>query len=284
MKPLHLPDDVEDTTMLLNNIRELSAFSGNGKPYIYKNAHSVSLQFDNTAVQSEMYVTEPDVLLLGYTVTMMGFLLFKQSPGTIAMIGLGGGSLVKYCYRNLPQASIVVAENSPEVIALKDHFHIPENDHRLQIRCQDGRDLVRHADGDYDILLVDGFDHTGQPPQLCSQAFYDDCYQALAPEGIMVVNLLGSSVDMTHYLDRIQRSFDGAAIAVDALESNNMIVFACKGQLLDMPDQAVMNKLKDLEPRHALMLRMTAQDMLRQRRNDKLIAALRHSAEQLRGD
>ncbi len=284
MTSLFLPDDVEDTTMLLNNIRELSALSGNGKPFIYKNAHSVSLQFDNTAVQSEMYVTEPDVLLLGYTVTMMGFLLFKQSPGTIAMIGLGGGSLVKYCYRNLPQASIVVAENSPEVIALKDHFHIPENDHRLQIRCQDGRDLVRHADGDYDILLVDGFDHTGQPPQLCSQAFYDDCFQALAPEGIMVVNLLGRSVDMTHYLDRIRRSFDGAAIAVDALDSNNMIVFACKGQLLDMSDQAVMNKLKELEPRHALMLRMTAQNIFRQRRNDKLIAALRHSAEQLRGN
>jgi len=268
--------------MLLDNIRELSAFSSDGKPFIYKNSHSVSLQFDNTAVQSEMYVTAPDALLLGYTVTMMGFLLFNHSPDTIAMIGLGGGSLAKYCYRNLPQSSIVVAENNPDVIALRDHFHIPEDDCRLEIRCQDGRDLVRHADSDYEILLVDGFDHTGQPPQLCSQSFYDDCYQALTPEGIMVVNLLGNSADKALYLDRIQHSFDGAVIAVDALESNNMIAFACKGQLLEASDQAIMSGLKDLESGHALLLRMTAQNILRQRRNDKLIAALRLSAEQLR--
>ena len=268
--------------MLLDNIRELSMFSSDGKPFIYRNAHSVSLQFDNTAVQSEMYVAAPDALLLGYTVTMMRFLQFKHSPGTIAMIELGGGSLAKYCYRNLPHSTIVVAENNPEVIALKDHFHIPDDDRRLQIRCQDGCDLVRDADGEYEALLVDGFDHAGQPPQLCSQAFYDDCYHALAPEGIMVVNLLGSRVNMEHYLERIQRSFDGAVIAVEALESSNMIVFACKGQSLEMSDQAIMRGLKDLEPHHALLLRMTAQNILRQRRTDRLIAALHLSAEQLR--
>jgi spermidine synthase len=49
-----------------------------------------------------------------------------------------------------------------------------------------------------------------------------------------------------------------------------------------MPDQAIMNGLKDLELQHALLLRMTAQNILRQRRTDKLIAALHLSAEQLR--
>ena len=29
----------------------------------------------------------------------------------------------------------------------------------------------------------------GQPPQLCSQDFYDDCFRALAPGGVLVVNL-----------------------------------------------------------------------------------------------
>ena len=74
--------------MLLDNIRELSTLSNDGKPFIYKNAQSVSLLFDNTAVQSEMYLTAPDTLWLGYTVTMMGFLLFNHCPGTIAMTGV----------------------------------------------------------------------------------------------------------------------------------------------------------------------------------------------------
>jgi hypothetical protein len=36
------------------------------------------------------------------------------------LIGLGGGSLVKYCYRNLPGTRIVVIEIDPEVIALRN--------------------------------------------------------------------------------------------------------------------------------------------------------------------
>lgn len=256
--------------MFLDNIFDLAKFSTDGRPVIYKNTHSISLLFDSSAVQSEMYLSEPDELLLGYTITMMGFLLFNDAPKKIAMVGLGGGSLVKYCYRHLPQSAIVVAENNPEVIALRKHFQIPPDDHRLQIVCLDGCQLVRDAENDYDVLLVDGFDRSGQPPQLCSQGFYDDCYQSLAQDGMMVVNLLGNSNDTDLYLDRIQRSFDGAAIAVDARESGNRIVFACKGEQLDTAEQNLLRQLKDLPPRHALMLRLTAQNIMQQRRNDKL--------------
>ncbi|MEO6937298.1 MAG: hypothetical protein ABI171_18335 [Collimonas sp.] len=230
--------------------------------------------FDGSAIQSEMYLSAPDELLLGYTITMMGFLLFNDNPKSIAMIGLGGGSMLKYCYRHLPHAAIVVAENNPDVIALRKHFHIPEDSDRMQIRCMDGGKLVRDADGDYDILLVDGFDRSGQPPQLCSQMFYDDCYQALAQEGMMIVNLLGNNKDTGVYLDRIQCSFDGAVVAIDARESGNRIVFACKGPLLDTAEQTLNKRLKDLSPRNALMLRLTAQNIMQQRRNDRLAAAL----------
>ncbi|AMP16451.1 fused MFS/spermidine synthase [Collimonas pratensis] len=256
--------------MLLDNIFDLAKFSADGRPFIYKNTYSISLLFDSSAIQSEMYLNEPDELLLGYTITMMGFLLFNDAPQKIAMIGLGGGSLVKYCYRHLPQSAIVVAENNPEVIALRKHFQIPQDDHRLQIVCMDGCQLVREADNEYDVLLVDGFDRSGQPPQLCSQAFYDDCYQALAQGGMMVVNLLGSSSDTDLYLDRIQHSFGGAAIAVDARESGNRIVFACKGERLDTAEQNLLKKLKNLSPHQALMLRLTAQNIVQQRRIDKL--------------
>src|SRR3546814_15345784 len=49
-------------------------------------------------VQSAMSITEPNRLLLEYTQAMMGFLLFNDSPGTTEIIGLGGGSLAKYCH------------------------------------------------------------------------------------------------------------------------------------------------------------------------------------------
>ena len=46
---------------------------------------------------------------------MMGFLLFKPEPGNIAMIGLGGGSLAKFCHRDLPRSRIQAIEINPHV-------------------------------------------------------------------------------------------------------------------------------------------------------------------------
>src|SRR3546814_9997105 len=69
-------------------------------------------------VQSIMSIDDPDRLMLDYTRQMMGFLLFNPSPQTIEMIGLGGGSLAKYCYKYLPDVSITAVEIDPEVIAV----------------------------------------------------------------------------------------------------------------------------------------------------------------------
>lgn len=259
--------------MLLKGFHEIAEFSAAGKPFIHQNKRTVSLLFDIAAIQSEMHLDHPEHLTLAYTQAMMGFLLFNSNPGLIAMIGLGGGSLPKYCYRHLPQTAIVVVDNDPQVIALRDQFCIPADDARLQVLCQDGVEMVARADAAYDVLVVDGFDKQGQPPQLCSQGFYDACFTSLAQDGMMVVNLLGDKQDVAIYLDRISRSFDGAVIAIDALDSNNKIVFACKGRLLDCPDQEVIASLRALEMQHDIALRLTTQNLLQQRRNDRLAQA-----------
>ncbi|GGC68103.1 transferase [Undibacterium terreum] len=253
---------------MLNGFDELAEQSVSGKPFVHKSRRTVSLLFDVSAIQSEMHLDYPDHLTLAYTKAMMGFLLFNSEPQLIAMIGLGGGSLTKYCYNHLPLASIVVVDNDPRVIALRDSFCIPEDDARLQVLCQDGVEMVAQADAAYDVLIVDGFDRHGQPPPLCSQTFYDACFQSMKEDGILVVNLLGEKQDMELYVDRIRRSFDEAVLAIDVPDSNNKIVFACKGTLLDIPDQQIIDRLRLLEPQHDVALRLTAQNLLQQRRNN----------------
>ncbi len=56
----------------------------------------------------------------------MGFLLFNPRPQHIGMIGLGGGSIQKYCHRYLPHTEISVAEINPDVITLRDCFRVPK--------------------------------------------------------------------------------------------------------------------------------------------------------------
>ena len=84
-----------------------------GAPVVLQTEHALSLHFDPLTTQSFMSRRDPARLVLGYTRTMMGFLLLRPEPGRIYMIGLGGGSLAKYCYRHLPDTRLVAIEIDP---------------------------------------------------------------------------------------------------------------------------------------------------------------------------
>ena len=196
-------------------------------PFVLQDRGIRSLHFTHGEVQSSMCVPRPDELQVDYTRTMMGFLLLNPRPARITMVGLGGGSLAKFCHRHLPEARMTVVENNPEVIALRREFSIPDDDERLTVLTADGAvHVTTVAPGSIDVLLVDGFDHTGQPPQLCSQAFYDDCFRALAPAGLMVVNLHMDHPEHDLMVRRIAAGFAGNAMEMIAGEKANGIVLA----------------------------------------------------------
>jgi spermidine synthase len=198
-------------------------------PFVYSDDNKRSLHFSIHQLQSKMSVGKPDELEVDYTKTMMGFLVLNRQPRHIAMIGLGGGSLAKFCYRNLPHTKITVVEINPHVIALRDQFLVPADDDRFKVIEADGADFVREAEPDVDVLLVDGFDHQGQPGQLCSQAFYDNCHRLLTDKAVMAVNLHNDHPLFGVFVDRINRSFESNAAEVAANRDGNVIIFAGKG-------------------------------------------------------
>lgn len=187
------------------------------------------LHFSAPEMQSRMNLLQPDALDLEYTRMMMAFLMFNPSPERIAMIGLGGGSLPKFCYRYLPRAHIEVVEINPGVIALRDAFRVPRDDARFAILEDDGARFVAAQPDHADVLLVDGFDRQGVPEQLSSQQFYDDCYAHLRDGGIMVVNLHLSDPQQAEFVNRIRGSFGSGVFEVLDDDLTNSIVFACKG-------------------------------------------------------
>ena len=209
----------------------------------YKGA--LALHFDWNEVQSAMLKDAPDDLLLSYTRVMMNFLRFNGHPHHIGMIGLGGGSLQKHCYRHLPRTVISVAEINPGVIALRNRFLIPEDDERFTVHCEDGADFVRRHKGCFDVLVVDGFDHKGQPPQLCSPQFYNHCYRSLTSRGILVVNIC----DRHDLIPQIRSRFrDQVMISNGGYNSSNTIVFAGKGNILAKSKWSVKTESKTPTP------------------------------------
>ena len=218
------------------------------KPFVYESLSSKALHFSISETQSRMRLDDPHALDLEYTRTMMAFLLFNPEPKNIAMIGLGGGSLAKFCHRYLPNSLIQVVEINPHVIALRDAFQVPPDDARFCVIRGDGASFVRNMPARVDVLLVDGFDSDGLPARLASQRFYDDCRDALQPGGIMVANLHYGHRHYEVYLDRIRRSFPNESVLViDDGEMSNSIVFACNGHALRKRRAGALRRPKGLE-------------------------------------
>ena len=234
-------------------------------PLLHEENGELSLHFNFPTIQSRMLKTDPERLVLDYTRTMMGFLLFKPKPEYIAMIGLGGGSLAKYCRRKLPDSRFTAVELSPEVIGLRDQFGIPPDDDFFSVLCADGADFVHGESESLDVLLIDGFDSGGQPERLCSVAFYDDCHAALRTGGILVVNLCADDTGYGSYVGRIGDAFGGKMTVVEAEEGDNKIVFACKDGNFPPSFNDLTERLRQLESAHPIGLDRTAQMILRRK-------------------
>ncbi len=195
------------------------------KPFVYEDERTVSMHFDISATQSSMRRGNPSRLELTYTRTMMGFLLVEPEPASMLMIGLGGGSLPKYCHRHLPLADVTVVEVNPHVIAMRDAFLVPRDGERFRVVQDDGAAFVERTRERYDVVMVDGFSYDGQPPELCTPAFYAHCRRLLRETGLLVVNLHDEEPACHSYFERIARAFEGDALQVPA-EAGNRIVFA----------------------------------------------------------
>ena len=198
------------------------------RPYVRDSEGIRTLQFSSSEIQSSMLLHDPCALALRYTRTMMGFLLFQPDPHHITMIGLGGGSLAKFCLRHLPRASVEVIEINPHVIALRDEFHVPADSERFKVIQADGSRHLQQQSTPCDVLMVDGFGIEGMHGNLGSQRFYDDCFEWLAPGGVLVVNLHIGHPHHPLYVDRIRRSFNDVVLSCGDTEQSNSVVFGLK--------------------------------------------------------
>jgi spermidine synthase len=212
------------------------------KPIVHETAQSKSMVFSDIDIQSRMSVARPDELQFEYTRLMMGVLLFQPQPKRILMVGLGGGSLAKFCYKHLPEAHITVVEINPHVIAVRQSFCIPDDDARFQVLQMDAADFMAQTEQTFDVVFVDGFDPSGMPEQLGSTPFYSDCHRVLTSGGVAVANLhrFGKYLDV--YVDRISSVFEGDMWAIDAPGTTNCIVFAIRDVAKDKPLAFSRNK------------------------------------------
>lgn len=191
-----------------------------------------SMHFGTLPRQSSMSLRTPHTLELTYTQAMMACLIINPDPKRILVIGLGGGSVVKFLLYHFPDCYIEVIEYRQDVIdTAQTYFNVPKNDPRLTIHQGDGYLFVQQSyfqdEAQYDLLLVDAYDHVGMVASVGGQDFFDACAGLLSPIGVMSINLWGSA----HYLfnqtmTRIKHSFDGRTMMLPVENKGNVIGLA----------------------------------------------------------
>ena len=161
------------------------------------------MYFDRT-LQSAMTLKDPTALRLVYSrYTSIG-LTFRPDAKKMLLVGLGGGSIPKKLNKEFPNLEIDAIELDPEVIRIaKDHFNVKEHKN-LRLHAQDGRLFLARTQQQYDIIMLDAYFTDAMPFHLATKQFFELAQKKLAPNGVIVANLISA---VTGPSGKIARSF-----------------------------------------------------------------------------
>ncbi|MCU0928353.1 MAG: spermidine synthase [Burkholderiaceae bacterium] len=212
-------------------------------------------------VQGAMRLRTPQRLELEYVQRMMAWLLWVDpadfGPGSAVQLGLGAGSITRYCHRVLRMPTVAVEVNATVIDACRLWFRLPSDDATLQVMCDDAARWVTHAAhrGVARFLAVDLYDHDAAAPVLDDAAFYAACRDVLAEGGLATVNLFGRDASFERSVARIAHAFGADQVwHLRPTREGNTIVVAGRGVAVP-PRRELLARAAAIEERFGLPAR-----------------------------
>jgi spermidine synthase len=220
------------------------------------------LHLDTPWVQGAMFVRAPDVIVLEYVQRMMAWMLWRPSAevaaGHAVQLGLGAGTITRFCRSVLRMPRITAVELNPAVIAACRHgFRLPADDARLAVVQADAGEWIARAEHRTiaQVLNVDLYDHEAAAPVLDSAAFYALCREVLAPGGVMSVNLFGRASSFAASAARIADAFGRDQVwSLRPTREGNTIVVAARGVVVPGREE-LLDRAAFIEREHGLPAR-----------------------------
>lgn len=148
----------------------------------------------DTSHSAAMYLDNPTELVYGYTTYYALHELFTPKVERALVLGGGAYSIPKALLRDLPTATVDVAEIEPSLVPLgKQYFGLPD-DPRLTHHIADGRRMLHDTDQHYDLIFSDVYHSMYSiPAHFTTIEFMQLAHDRLAPNGVFIVNLIGGT-------------------------------------------------------------------------------------------
>jgi spermidine synthase len=201
------------------------------------------LRFDSS-YQSAMSLEDPYATVIGYTDYMQLGLAYQPAARNVLMIGLGGGTVPKRMWRDFPALSIQVVELDPVVAQVaRRYFHLPADGPRLRTTIEDGRRYLANTERRWDVIMIDAFYADAIPFHMATLEFLELARSRLAPDGVIVTNVIGAiSGEDSELFRSIFRTYRAAFPAVvvhpvdgspgdDGVGVRNLIVVASNNRV-----------------------------------------------------
>lgn len=186
---------------------------GRRRILVRKEGAEVQLLFDSEEsceFQSRLNLDRPLDLLSAYTRAAMLFLLWRDAPRCVHVVGLGGGRIPAILAHHFPGAVIDCTETEPRVQEIAERFFGLSPGPRLRVFHQDGRSFLERRDEapPYDAIIIDAFTGRGSgPPRLASASFFRACRRQLAAGGVLVLSILPGDPGTSRRIAAMTASF-----------------------------------------------------------------------------
>jgi len=232
------------------------------------------LHFGTEWVQGAMWVDQPAELVLEYTAQLMAWLLFlNPSRGQdLGLLGLGAGSVARFCLKHTQHRLRVVEWNPLVTSACELYFKLPRPA-RLKIEHCDAAEWVADPEqqGSCAVLMVDIYDGQARGPVRDSLEFYQNCRAALSEVGMLTVNLFGAHASFERNIRNLSQAFDGRLLTLPQIDAGNQIVLAFKGPKLEVSIEQLLSRAEDVEKHYGLPAKKWARSMLGRAENSMLV-------------
>lgn len=171
-----------------------------------------TLQYGKMLVLDGMVMTtEADEFVYHEMITHVA-LNTHPDPKRVLVVGGGDGGTIREIIKHPSVEEAVLGEIDRRVVEVSQQF-LPTiagslTDPKVTLAIGDGVEHVRQNKGKYDVILIDSTEPIGPAVGLFSREFYQNVYEALTPDGIMVAQSESPFVNQD-VIQMIHRNLEG---------------------------------------------------------------------------
>ncbi|MCA9693644.1 MAG: hypothetical protein KC636_28880 [Myxococcales bacterium] len=203
-------------------------------------------------IQSSLDVDAPHVLKLPYGQAAFLSLAIKPSQPRILIVGLGGGAMVHFLRRHLPDAALEVVEIDPVVVKVAAEYFGVRDGVEAKVHVGDGVAFIQGASARWDAIYLDAFfkptapntDLSGVPEGISGPAFLRSLAEHLEPDGLMILHV-HHRADWAEHLRAVQGVFPHQRTIA---HRGSVLIFASRSPLPE--PAAIVERAAALDDRH----------------------------------